>query len=124
MKKIKVITENCIGCGACVGIDEEHFEFNEDGYSIVKSNENLETEQLKNAMEACPVAIISIVEEKEANEKQCSCQNQECTKTEHQDTCQKEKHQDTCHCNTTKDCNCDSTSHKECHCPNQCQEKE
>lgn len=31
MKKIIVDDEKCIGCGACVAIDSEHFDFNEDG---------------------------------------------------------------------------------------------
>ena len=35
MKKIKVNTEGCIGCGACVGLDPEHFDFNEEGLSLV-----------------------------------------------------------------------------------------
>ena len=64
MKKIKVLTENCIGCGACVGIDPEHFTFNDEGYSIPKSNENLDSEALMNAIESCPVGIISFEEEK------------------------------------------------------------
>lgn len=67
MKKIEVLTENCIGCGACVGIDPEHFEFNKDGYSIVKSNENLDSESLIDAIEACPVGIISFKNEEEKN---------------------------------------------------------
>lgn len=62
MKKLKVLTENCIGCGACVGIDPEHFDFNEDGLSHVISEENLESENLQNAIESCPVGIISIEE--------------------------------------------------------------
>lgn len=65
MKKLKVLTENCIGCGACVGIDPEHFDFNEDGLSQVISEENLESENLQNAIESCPVGIISIEEEQE-----------------------------------------------------------
>lgn len=65
MKKLKVLTENCIGCGACVGIDPEHFDFNEDGLSHVISEENLESENLQNAIESCPVGIISIEEEQE-----------------------------------------------------------
>ena len=69
MKKIKVLTENCIGCGACVGIDPEHFTFNDEGYSIPKSNENLDSESLMNAIESCPVGIISFEEVKE-NEKE------------------------------------------------------
>ena len=65
MKKLKVLTENCIGCGACVGIDPEHFDFNDDGLSHVISEENLESEDLQNAIESCPVSIISIEEENE-----------------------------------------------------------
>ena len=65
MKKLKVLTENCIGCGACVGIDPEHFDFNDDGLSHVISEENLESEALQNAIESCPVSIISIEEENE-----------------------------------------------------------
>ena len=64
MKKLKV-NENCIGCGACVAIDSEHFDFNENGLSSVKSNENLETEEVKNAIASCPVNAISIEEEEE-----------------------------------------------------------
>lgn len=100
MKKIKVITENCIGCGACVGIDEEHFDFNENGFSIVKSNENLETEELQNAIEACPVAIISIVEEE-------PCQGKE---TEKCNCHEKIQHDNQPKCNCHEKCQCDQTS--------------
>ena len=55
MEKIKVLTDQCIGCGACVGIDPEHFDFNEDGLSHVISEENLES----------PVGIISLEESTE-----------------------------------------------------------
>ena len=30
MKKLVLNTDLCIGCGACVGIDPEHFDFNEE----------------------------------------------------------------------------------------------
>ena len=46
MKKIEV--NNCIGCGACIAMDPEHFEFG-DGVSVVKSNDNLDTDELQNA---------------------------------------------------------------------------
>lgn len=65
MKKIKVLTDQCIGCGACVGIDPEHFDFNEDGLSHVISEENLESEALKDAIDSCPVGIISLEESTE-----------------------------------------------------------
>ncbi len=63
MKQIKVLKENCIGCGACVAIDSEHFAFDDKGKSCVISNENLESGNLVNALESCPTAAISMVEE-------------------------------------------------------------
>ncbi len=60
MKKIEVDSESCIGCGACVAMDPEHFEFNNDGYSTVKSNENINIETVQNIIESCPVGIISL----------------------------------------------------------------
>lgn len=79
MKKIVLKTEACIGCGACIGNDSEHFEFDEEGFSVIKSQENLDSPALNDAIEACPVAIISI-ENIETNEKEdCSdCQCEEC----------------------------------------------
>ena len=61
MKKL-VVNENCIGCGLCISVDEEHFEFDGD-LSSAKINENLDSEALKNAINSCPVGAISIVEE-------------------------------------------------------------
>ena len=63
MKKVKKIvlkTESCIGCGACIGIDGEHFEFSDEGFSIIKSQDNLDSPSLSDAIDACPVAIISL----------------------------------------------------------------
>ena len=67
MKKIIVDDEKCIGCGACVAIDSEHFDFNEDGLSEAISQENLESENLQNAISSCPVNAIKIAEEEEIN---------------------------------------------------------
>ncbi len=64
MKKIEV--NNCIGCGACIAMDPEHFEFG-DGVSVVKSNDNLDTDELQNAIASCPVGAISITEDTEEN---------------------------------------------------------
>ena len=66
MKKLVVDQDKCICCGSCVSIDEEHFDFTDDGKSIPKSQENLETQELKDAVETCPVAA-SAVEESEEN---------------------------------------------------------
>ncbi len=65
MSKIVVNQDACIGCGACVGIDEEHFQFNDDGLSSVKTNENLDSENLKTTISACPTQAISIEENAE-----------------------------------------------------------
>ena len=58
MEKIKVNEEQCIGCGACVAIDPEHFDFNDNGLSSVISNENLDSANLTSAMESCPTGAI------------------------------------------------------------------
>ena len=63
MKKI-VVKDTCIGCGMCIAIDEEHFDF-QDNLSHAKSNENLDSEALQNAISSCPVGAIEIVEDDE-----------------------------------------------------------
>ncbi len=63
MKKI-VVDEKCIGCGACIAIDSEHFDF-EGNLSHAISNENLESDALQNAIASCPVGAIEIVEDNE-----------------------------------------------------------
>jgi len=92
MKKL-IVKDGCIGCGACVAIDSEHFDFNEDGLSNVISNENLETDELKNAMTSCPVNVIKF------EESECNCN-------------------DNCPCG--EDCNCgdDCQCGEGCNCHN------
>ena len=93
MKKIYVNTEGCIGCGACVGLDSEHFDFNEEGYSYVYSQENIDPELIQNVIEACPVEVISLedIPEKDKDEeesvisyeelvKDCECEDCNCEK--------------------------------------------
>lgn len=80
MKKLFVNKEACIGCGACVAIDSEHFDFDESGYSEVISEENIETDNVKNAIASCPTNAINYVEEE----------------TEH--TCECDSHCENCHC--------------------------
>ena len=67
MKKICVNEEQCIGCGACVAIDPEHFDFNDNGLSNPVSQENLESDSLNSAVESCPTGAISVKEENEEN---------------------------------------------------------
>ncbi len=81
MKKILLNTSSCIGCGACVHIDPEHFDFNEDGLAIVIKAVDEETNSLINAKEACPVSAI-IVEDAEGNAEEkttCDCDSCSCT---------------------------------------------
>jgi len=84
MKKINVSNEACIGCGACVAIDPEHFAFNDEGLSHAISNENLESNELASAIDSCPTSAISIKDADEA----CECEECNCTK---EDNCG-------CHC--------------------------
>lgn len=60
MEKLKV-NENCIGCGMCVAIDPNHFEI-EDGLSVATNSDNLDSEDLKNAIDSCPVSAIEVNE--------------------------------------------------------------
>ena len=67
MMKIKkfTITEDCIGCMACVGISDDHFKMGNNNKAVViKQPENKEEEELcQEAANACPV--YAIVEKKE-----------------------------------------------------------
>ena len=107
MKKLNVNEEACIGCGACVAIDGAHFDFNEDGLSEVISNENIDTEECKNAMASCPTNAISYIEKENENChcENCTCEHCECTEEE-------------CHCEGCGNDNCDCDD--ECHCENEC----
>ncbi len=94
MKKIEVSKDLCIGCGACVAIDPEHFDFNDEGKSHVISNENIDNENVTNTIESCPTSAIQKVEgpeekEEEKEEKEnCDCE-QACTN--HCHCCEAEK---------------------------------
>lgn len=87
MKKLNVNSDACIGCGACVAIDGKHFDFDENGLSEVISNDNIDTEECKNAMASCPTNAISYTDGNEnCHCENCTCDNCECTADE-------------CHCN-------------------------
>ncbi len=63
---IKVDENTCIGCGACMAIAPENFDFNDNGLSQVISQEV--TESTHEAANACPVSAISVsVSEKKDN---------------------------------------------------------
>lgn len=104
MKKINVNEETCIGCGACVAIDSEHFAFNDEGLSHATNNENLESENLLNAIDSCPTSAISI---KECEDDTCECGcDDECGCTA-EDNCG-------CHCYDDEECKCDDKC-EHCH---------
>lgn len=81
MKKIKVSEEACIGCGACVAIDSNHFEFNDEGLSHATNNDNLESEDLRNAIDSCPTSAISIAEDDDncSCDEECQCESCDCS---------------------------------------------
>lgn len=66
MAKVVVDNAKCIGCGACVAIASETFDFNDEGLSTVINEEV--TESAKEAQEACPVYAIEIEEAEEIEE--------------------------------------------------------
>ncbi len=94
MKKINVSEERCIGCGACVAIDPEHFAFNDEGKSSVVTNENLESENLVNAIESCPTSAIEMIEADETNETSTNEVNEDL-----EEACSEECNCETCECN-------------------------
>ena len=61
------VNENCIGCGSCIAMCEEVFEFNDNGFAEAKDKEltDEEKEMVNNIIIMCPVEAISIEEEKE-----------------------------------------------------------
>lgn len=59
------VNDTCIGCGACVAIAPENFDYQE-GVSVV-TNETV-TEKTKEAVDACPVGAIEVEETTETAE--------------------------------------------------------
>lgn len=65
MKNVKVDKEKCIGCGACVGLVDEVFEFGDDDLAQVKNGVNFSNmdedliNEVKDAIEGCPTEAIN-----------------------------------------------------------------
>lgn len=108
MKQIKVVKERCIGCGACVAIDPNHFEFDDEGKSNVINNENLESENLINAIESCPTSAIEMTEQ---DENATTLENEENTKVEENDVCNCPECEEGC--NEDTNCHCSSCHHED-----------
>lgn len=65
MKKVKVLKDVCIGCGACQAICSEVYEIDDDGLAKVIVDEVPEEvmEDAVDALENCPTGAIVEVEE-------------------------------------------------------------
>lgn len=63
---IKVDETKCIGCGACIAIDSEHFDFDENGLSKVIS-QDMSTFST-DVIDSCPVGAISVENTNESSE--------------------------------------------------------
>jgi ferredoxin len=63
MEKVKVDSERCLRCGACVACAPNNFDYGEDGESVVINEEV--TDETRQAVDMCPVSAIEIVEEDE-----------------------------------------------------------
>ena len=95
MKELSVNKEACIGCGMCVAIDSEHFEFGDDGLSSVISQDNIDSENVQNAISSCPTGAISYLENDGCDNPNCHCDNCTC------DDC--ECGEGECHCDCCQD---------------------
>ena len=70
MKKINLNKTSCIGCGACIAICGDHFEFDDNGLSsIIKQLDGEPTSELLEAIDSCPTNAISLVTVEEVKEK-------------------------------------------------------
>ena len=60
--KVRVNQETCIGCGMCIDMCPEVFEYNDAGLSAAKSEEveDLLSDAATEAQQACPVDAIEI----------------------------------------------------------------
>lgn len=113
MSIVKVDQEKCIGCGACVAIDPENFDFNDEGISTVINE--VAAPAAKDAEEACPVLAIDVVEEevKETNTSTPEEQDEETCCDECDGNCE-------CDCECDDDCECG----EECECHHNHEESE
>jgi ferredoxin len=59
LQKKPLVSNACIGCGACVAISGDVFTLNDDGYSIVLDLPSYEGKDVDDSIIACPVSAIS-----------------------------------------------------------------
>jgi len=62
--KVKVNKDKCIGCGQCINIAPEVFEFDENHKSVVKEGAEVEKnrKEVEEAKESCPMGAIETEE--------------------------------------------------------------
>ena len=60
--KIEINHDACVGCGACIAIDQENLDYDDQGYAKV-INQNI-TDLTLEAKKSCPVDAIIITKEK------------------------------------------------------------
>ena len=59
--KISLDQKKCIGCGSCAAACPEYFKMNSNGKSeLVKKNTDKTSQDLKDAVEVCPVQCIKL----------------------------------------------------------------
>lgn len=63
--KVIVDKEKCIGCGSCVNICDEVFEFDEEGFAEASNAEVIPEleEEVTEALNGCPTCAIKKIEE-------------------------------------------------------------
>lgn len=111
--KVSVDQDKCIGCGACVAISPENFDFNDEGLSIVK-NDNI-TEKTIDAAEACPTYAISV--EQSNKDDECTCEHCECHCSDDCSCGDECDCSEECNCGCiTDDCECNDCCCGECDC--------
>lgn len=59
-QKLSVLSNRCIGCGKCARIDPNHFYMGSNGKAIVSSSFNLDSSNLKKAIQICPGQAITL----------------------------------------------------------------
>lgn len=65
MKTVKINKDKCLGCGMCVGINSDVFDFDDDGLAKANNdnvNEN-NKDEVNNAIDSCPVGAIEVKED-------------------------------------------------------------
>ncbi|MDD4187899.1 MAG: ferredoxin [Bacilli bacterium] len=61
MKKVAIITDNCISCGLCINMAENTFTWDDEGKSKVINSEV--NDEIINISSLCPTGAIIITEE-------------------------------------------------------------